>query len=111
MIFVLAGEAVYAIVPLPIPASIWGLVLLLSALWIGVVKLPQIENVANFFLVIIPVLFVVPAVGVIEIFESIAHVWPMMLAVIIITYLAAMASTGWIAEWMIRIKDKKSCKK
>ena len=108
MLFVFAGEAVYAVVPLPVPAGIWGLLLLLSALVSGVVKLPQIENVANFFLAVIPVLFVVPAVGVLEIFGDIAKIWPIMLAVICITYLAAMASTGWLADFMIRMKDKKS---
>jgi len=110
MTFVLAGELVYAIIPLPIPASIWGLVLLLTALWTGVVKLPQIEDVAKFFLIIIPVLFVVPAVGILEVFGGIAKVWPIMLIVIITTYLMAMASTGWLAEFMIRLKDKKAPK-
>ncbi|MCL2758362.1 MAG: CidA/LrgA family protein [Alphaproteobacteria bacterium] len=107
MLFVFAGEAVHAAAPLPVPASIWGLCLLLGALLSGIVKLPQIEGVANFFLVIIPVLFVVPAVGVIEIFGDIKEIWPIMLGVIGITYLAAMASTGWLADWMIRIKDRR----
>lgn len=110
MAFVLAGEVVYALVPLPIPASIWGLVLLLAALMSGAVKLSQIEDVAKFFLAIIPVLFVVPAVGVLEVFGGISKIWPAMLAVIALTYLAAMASTGWLAEFMIRIKDKRKRK-
>jgi len=105
MIFVLLGEAVYAIVPLPIPSSIWGLLLLLTALLTGIVKQSQIENIANMFFVILPILFVAPAVGVLEVFGDIAEVWPAMLAVVVITYLAAMASTGWLAEVMVRIKD------
>ena len=111
MAFVFAGEGVYAainaFVHVPIPASIWGLCLLLGALWTGIIKLSQIEDVANFFLVIIPVLFVVPAVGILEIFGDIESVWPAMLAVIILTYLAAMASTGWLAEFMIWMKDRR----
>jgi len=107
MAFVFAGEAVHAILPLPIPASIWGLLLLLCALLSGVVKLPQIEDVSKFFLAVIPVLFVVPAVGVLEIFGDLTEIWPVMLVVIGITYLAAMASTGWLADWMIRMKDRR----
>jgi holin-like protein len=110
MAFVLAGELVYAAVPLPIPASIWGLLLLFGALASGIVKLAQIEKVANFFLIIIPVLFVVPAVGIIEVFGGIAKIWPIMLLIILITYLAAMASTGWLADWMIEIKNKRAKK-
>ena len=107
MMFVFAGEAVHAGVPLPIPASIWGLLLLLGALLSGAIKLPQIEDISNFFLAVIPVLFVVPAVGVLEIFGDIAEIWPMMLVVIALTYLAAMASTGWLADFMIWQKDRK----
>ncbi len=107
MIFVLLGEAVYALVPLPVPPSIWGLLLLLGALLLGIVKLSHIEDTANFFLAIIPVLFVVPAVGIIEFFDDIAKIWPQMLAVVVVTYLAAMASTGWLADFMVKIKDKK----
>jgi holin-like protein len=105
MAFVLAGEFIYAVVPLPVPASIWGLLLLFFAMLLRIVKLSQIEDIANFFLVIIPVLFVVPAVGVIEVFGDIADVWPIMLIIILVTYLAAMASTGWLADWMIEKKS------
>ena len=106
MVFVLAGEAIYAVVPLPIPSSIWGLLLLLAALLTGIVKLSKIEDIAKLFFIILPILFVAPAVGVLEVFGDIASIWPAMLAVVVITYLAAMASTGWLAEIMIRIKDK-----
>ena len=37
--FTLAGEALQRLVPLPIPASVYGLVLLFAALCLGVVKL------------------------------------------------------------------------
>jgi len=111
MIFVFLGEAIYHIVPLPIPASIWGLVLLFLALLFGVVKLAHIEDIAKWFLIIIPVLFVVPAVGILDTFGGIAAVWPVMLGVVVLAYFASMAATGFVADWMIRQKDKKAAHK
>ena len=107
MTFVFAGELISYTLPLPIPAGIWGLVLLLVALWTGIVKLRHIEDVANWFLVIIPVLFVVPAVGILEVFGAISWAAPAMIGVVIATYFAAFASTGWISEFMIWLKGGK----
>ncbi|MCL2629106.1 MAG: CidA/LrgA family protein [Alphaproteobacteria bacterium] len=102
MMFVFAGELIHRFVPLPIPGGIWGLILLFAALVSGVVKLPQIEKLADFFLAVIVVLFVVPAVGIIDIWDEIAAYWLQILIVVVVTYFAAMASTGWTAEIMIR---------
>ena len=48
LVFCLLGELLHFYVPLPIPASIYGLVLLLLALKAGIVKLNQVKETANF---------------------------------------------------------------
>ena len=64
--FTLAGEALQRIVPLTIPASVWGLALLFTALCTGIVKLEQVKEVGGFLASILPILFVAPAVGIVE---------------------------------------------
>lgn len=64
--FTLAGEALQRLIPLPIPASVWGLALLFLALCLGIVKPEQVKNVSTFLISIMPVLFVAPAVGIAE---------------------------------------------
>jgi len=110
MLFVLAGELIARVVPLPIPSMIYGLVLLFLALCAGIVKLKHIEDIANWFLTVIPVLFVVPAVGIITMAPHLAGVWPWMLAVVVLTYFAAMASTGYVADLFIWLRDRKKKK-
>jgi len=105
MAFVLAGEVVYALVPLPIPASIWGMILLLMALMTGLVKLKQIENVANFFLIILPLLLVAPAVGVMDVFGRISTIWSQILTVAVIATLVTMVVVALLADKLI--EDKK----
>ena len=64
--FSLVGEALQRLVPLPIPASVYGIVLLFAALCIGLVKLEQVKEAGGFLTSILPILFVSPAVGILE---------------------------------------------
>ena len=64
--FTLAGEALQRLVPLPIPASVWGLFLLFTALCLRVVKVDQVKDVGGFLSSLLPVLFVSPTVGILE---------------------------------------------
>lgn len=64
--FTLAGEALQRILPLPIPASVWGLALLFLALCFGLVKLEHVKDAAGFLISVMPLMFVSPAVGIVE---------------------------------------------
>ena len=64
--FTLAGEAMQRLLPLPVPGSVWGLALLFIALCIGIVKPEQVKDAATFLISIMALLFVSPAVGIVE---------------------------------------------
>lgn len=64
--FTFVGEALQRILPLPIPASVYGLVLLFAALCLKIVKLGQVNEAGAFLRSILPLLFVAPAVGIVE---------------------------------------------
>ena len=86
--FTFAGEALQRILPLPIPASVWGLALLFGALCLGIVKLEQIKETGHFLASILPVLFVAPTVGIIEYWNLISsHLLPLALILIATTVL------------------------
>ena len=50
------GELLKAALPLPVPASVWGLILMLAALKTGVLKLSQVSDAAVFLIEIMPVM-------------------------------------------------------
>ena len=54
--FTLAGEALQRIIPLPIPASVYGLALLFTALCLKVVKVEQVKTTGAFLTSILPLL-------------------------------------------------------
>lgn len=64
--FTFLGEALQRIVPLPIPASVYGLALLFAALCFGLVKVEQVKETGGFLSSLLPLLFVAPTVGIVE---------------------------------------------
>lgn len=97
-----AAEIVRFLVPLPVPASIYGLILLFALLKSGILKLEQVETVGNFLLEIMPLLLVSPSVSFLTAVDSIQG---MVLPVLIMGFLgtvAVMAVTGRVAQAVIR---------
>lgn len=99
------GEVLHALLPLPIPASIYGLSLLLAALRTGVVELEQVRETAGFLIAIFPLLFVPGAAGIMELGPVLAkNGLPVLLAVVLVTILV-MAAAGWATQAVSRRKE------
>lgn len=64
--FTLAGEVLQRLIPLPIPASVYGLVLLFAALCSKLIRIEQVKKTGDFLSSLLPLLFVSPTVGIIE---------------------------------------------
>ncbi len=89
-----AGEALHWLIPLPIPASIYGLVILLVCLLCGVIRESQIKRAAGFLLGIMSMLFVPAAAGLMTQWEAVRRILlPLFIAGIPVTMLV-MAATG-----------------
>lgn len=102
----LAGELFHFFIPLPIPASIYGLVLMLIALCTGIVKVKQVRKVSSFLLEIMSIMFVPPAVGLIVRWASIRQMLiPVILAATLGTILT-MAAAGLVTQALIRRKGR-----
>ena len=63
LLFSFVGEVLKYLIPLPVPASIYGLVLLFVALLSGVIRLEAIREVSQFLIEIMPLMFIPAAVG------------------------------------------------
>ena len=61
-----AGEILNYALPLPIPASVYGIILLFVLLLTGVVKKEWIKDVTAWLIGIMPILFVAPTVGLLD---------------------------------------------
>ena len=97
-----------AVLPLPIPASVYGLLLLAAALKFGVLKLDQVRETGLFLTGIFPLLFVPAAAGVMELGSQLMNLLlPAVLAIVPITALV-MAVTGMVAQKCAGGKEHKN---
>ncbi|CZR01558.1 MAG: CidA/LrgA family protein [Trichococcus flocculiformis] len=101
------SELLAIFIPLPIPASIYGMSLLFLLLMTGVLKLKQVESAANLLLGIMPALFVVSGAGLITSYGQIAENFLSWVAVNIGSTIMILATTGLLAQGMIRRKKAK----
>lgn len=104
--FTLLGEVLSRLIPLPIPAAVYGLVLLFIALCLKIVKLEHVNKVSDFLLTILPILFVSPAVNLLESWGILApHILPIVLIVVASTVLVFIVA-GLVSQVLCRKEGK-----
>ena len=92
--FSFAGELLHYLLPLPIPASIYGIVLLFAALELKVIKVKHIRETSSFLIAVMPVMFIPAAVGLIDSWHSIASAWLQYIVVTVVSTFVVMAVSG-----------------
>ena len=101
------GEMLHGILPLPVPASVYGLILMFLALCTGVIKPEQISGAADFLIEIMPVMFIPAAVGLLDSWPALLPVWFPVVFITVITTVIVMAVTGQTTQRMIRREGRK----
>ena len=101
------AELLHFFIPLPIPASVYGMVILFVLLCLGVIKLPQVEDVADWMLSIMPIFFIAPSVGLINSFDSIRGQVIPLVFICFISTVVVTALTGLVAQGIIRLQKKR----
>lgn len=96
------GELLHAIIPFPIPASVYGLILMLIALCTGILKLGQVKETADFLIEIMPVMFIPAAVGLLDSWPALQPVFIPVTAITIITTVLVMVVTGRVAQSIMK---------
>lgn len=100
--FSFAGEILNRVIPLPVPASIYGIILLFICLETGIVKKSDVRSTGAFLIEIMPVMFIPAAVGLLESWEVIKPSCIQFIAVTIISTFTVMAVAGRITQFIIR---------
>jgi holin-like protein len=101
----LLGEVLKELLPLPIPASIYGMVFLFILLLTGVIKLDQVKDAGKFLIDIMPVMFIPAGVGLMSSWNVLKPVLVPVSIITIITIFTVMGATGIVSQIVIR-KDK-----
>lgn len=102
----LVGEGLHALLPLPVPASVYGLVLMLLCLCTGILRLDQVERASDFLIEIMPVMFVPAAVGLTESWEQLRPVLVPVLVIMVLTTVLVMVVTGHVTQFVMKWREK-----
>ncbi len=97
-----AGELLSRALPLPVPGSIYGLVILLALLLSGALKVEKVRPAGNLLIEWMPLMFVAPSVGLMTVFDQCRSDVPALIAVCAVSTLIVMAATGWTAQALLR---------
>lgn len=101
------GEILNKTLPLPVPASIYGMVILFVLLCSGILKPDAVRETGKFLIEIMPVMFIPAGVG---LMDSWGVLKPILLPVSIITVVSlvlVMGLGGRVTQSVIRHSKKK----
>ena len=99
--FSFAGEILHMLLPFPVPAGIYGIILLFIGLLTNIIPLSAVQETGNFLIEIIPA-----AVGLIEVWDEISRVWWQYLLFLIVSTGIVMGVAGTVTQRIVR-KTKK----
>ena len=101
-----AGELLNYLLPLPVPASIYGLVLMLVCLLTGIIKLDAVRDTACFLIEIMPLMFISAAVGLMASWSVIKENLLAYLVIAVVTTVAVMAVSGLVTQGVLKRNEK-----
>lgn len=101
----LAGEVMNRVLPLPVPAGVYGLFIMLAALMSGAVKLESVEGAGNFLMDTMTMMFIPATVGIMESIGQVKAVLIPFLIIIAVSTVLVMAVTGRMAQWIMGQKE------
>lgn len=102
MLFSFIGEGLNYIIPFPIPASIYGLVLLFVSLMTGIIKLDDVRDVGRFLIEIMPIMFVPAGVGLMTSWNVLKPELIPVIVIMIVSTILVMGIAGKMTEFVIR---------
>ncbi len=108
LVICLIAEAMEYFIPLPIAASMYGLVLMLIALTTKIIPLKEVENVSDFLTDNLSIMFIPPTVGIMASVEEIKQMFVPLVVISVVSTLLIMTVTGRVTQAIIRKKHKQS---
>lgn len=104
LLFSFLGEGLKAL--LPVPASIYGLVLLFAALELGIIKLSAVEDAGKFLIEIMPVMFIPAGAGLVESWSALKPICVQVVVIMFVSTIVVMVISGRVTQFVIRRNRK-----
>ena len=103
----LLGELLRFLIPLPVPASIYGIVLMLLALQLKIIPLQSVKAAGVFLVEIMPVMFIPAIAALVDSWELIRPTWAAYVVITLVSTVVVMLVTGLVTQALVRRKRRK----
>lgn len=101
------GELLNRLLPLPIPASVYGLAILFLLLCTKIIKLEQVEKVSEYLMAIMPLFFIEPTVGIMNSYGLVKGNLLALFIACFLSFVSVMAVTGLVSQGIIKFQNKR----
>lgn len=101
------GEIMKYFIPLPIPGSIYGLILMFVLLMAKVIKVEHVKETGEFLIEIMPLMFIPAGVGLITSWSQLQPFLVPLLVITVVSTFVVMIVTGKVTDFLISKKEGK----
>lgn len=101
------SEALKYYIPIQIPASIYGLILMLVALKTRIIPLEAVHEAGKFLIEIMPLMFIPAAVGLMDSWDELKDICFPVIVITIISTIGVMVVSGRMTQFVIRLEKRK----
>ena len=101
------GELFKYLIPLPIPASIYGMVILFIGLMTGLIRLDDVKDVGKFLIEIMPLMFIPAGVGLLNAWDTLKPVLIPIIVILFVSTIVVMGVSGKVTQTMIEAEERK----
>ena len=108
MLFTFLGEVLKALLPFPVPASIYGLLALLIALETKLLPLASVRDVGEFFVEIMPLTFIPAGVGLLESWGVMKPMLGSLVSTVVVSTILVMAVSGLVTQGVIALRKRRN---
>ena len=108
--FTFLGEMCNKLLPLPVPSGVYGLIFMLIFLMQGIIPLDAVEQVGNFMLETMSIMFLPAAVGIMTVTKLLMPVLVPYLVIIVLSTIIVMAVTGLVSQRILKITESREDK-
>ncbi|MCI8755383.1 MAG: CidA/LrgA family protein [Oscillospiraceae bacterium] len=100
------GEFLKHVIPLPIPSSIYGLLILFMLLFMKAIRLDQVKEAGEFLIEIMPLMFIPAAAGLITSWGQIRRILIPLCIIIPVSTCVVMLAAGKATDFIIEKKER-----
>ncbi len=100
------GETLRFVIPLPIPGTVYGLLLMLLCLHQGMIRLESVKQSGDYMLEIMPIMFVPSTVGLMATWGELKPIFVPVCVIATVSTLVVIATSGKVTDWILRTEEE-----